>query len=1158
MKRFRESFYRIFIYFSFLNNLVIGQNSLPHTLYQQFNGPYDYTIIGKSHRNDDNAIATGPCSFITSSSTTLSLAANQTIVGAYIIWAGVSNGQSTTIALNGVNLQPDILNVVNICPPCSSPCYSFSAVKDVTSMVQSSGNGLYQVTNFDLNPFVQMIGNCFCGQNIPFSGWNLIVVYSTPTLANKQINIYNGHKVIGAGGNPLTSTFLISNLNITSTAGAKMTYIAYNGSPNAFLNESIQVNGSTLSNTQNPANNPFNSTNSFTGSNSSWNIDVDTYAINNYVNVGNTSFQITMNSYLIRHLSTIITSIQSELPDATISLDSITGQDICQNRDLTLDYTVYNVNSNDTLLAGTPVSVFVNDSILISTVLLPSNILMGDSLSLSTLVTIPTGITSPFSLSMVVNQNATQLGVYPESNFTNNTSNDSTISLTEIVYPFFGNVGPFCQGTSYTLPTTSLNNIVGTWSPAFNNQATTTYTFTPNDTTCNQVIQVTVTIVPNSSPSFNIASNVCVNGNLVFPVATQNGAFGTWAPVFNNQVTTTYTWTPTAPTPAVGCPVPAQHTVNIIPQTQPVFSLLDSLCPGTSYVLPTQSTNGISGAWSPAFNSQATTTYTFTPTTYNVISGCPATATHTVFVAPNFAPSFGLPSALCIGDSYTLPSVSNEGLSGAWSQPFNNQQTTSYTFSPNSTGLTTISQGVVCPIVGTYSIGINLPVTPTFTLPDSICEGASLVLPSISNNGLNGTWAPAFDNQNTTTYTFTPSAGLCPVTAQQTIVVSTLYDPTFSLPSTICQNEALTLPLISDNGVAGTWTPSFSSQQSGSFSYVFQPAAAVCAYDYLLNLTVNPTHVSYDTVVLCQNQLPLVWNGQTFTSATSTSVTYPNQYGCDSILNLHLIVNPNPVLDFSIPAWSGCLPLSIAFSNNQVEANTIYNWSFGNSVTSSNANTLNNLYTQPGCYDVSLTATNQFGCAANLTQTDAICFDPNPVADFEIQNNPLPIINPTTLLQNTSQSATSSVWDFGDGSASSTVFSPIHTFPEKAGAYTVTLQIANSNGCTDATTQILQIEQDPIYYVPNAFTPNGSELNNVFLPIFSPSLALQSYSLQIFNRWGEIIFESQDPLKGWDGTITTPNGASMSPDGMYTYKINFVETGFEKEFEVVGSVVLVR
>jgi gliding motility-associated-like protein len=1142
----------LFCLLSFFGN---SQVNVPHTLYQQFNGPFEYTIIGKSHNTFDNPNFNAlPCLMLTNSSASLNLAANQTIVGAYIIWSGISNGNGTTITLNGNNLIPDNVNVIDINPATfTNPCYFFSAIKDVTTLVQTIGNGLYQVSNFNLNPY----SSFYCGNTMNYAGWNLIVVYSNPSLPNKQLNIYDGYQTVG-GGFTTTHSFPITNLNVTSTVGAKMTYIAYNGSPNAFWNESVKINGNTLSNAQNPPNNPFNGTNSFTGSNTSWNMDVDTYFINNYLSVGNTSFQITMNSYVLRNISTIITSIQSELPDATISLDSITGQDICQNHDLTLDYTVYNINSNDTLLAGTPVSVFVNDSILISTVLLPSNILMGDSLSLSTLVTIPTGISSPFSLSMVVNQNATQLGVYPESNFTNNTSNDSTISLTEIVYPFFGNVGPFCQGTSYTLPNTSLNNIVGTWSPAFNNQATTTYTFTPNDTTCNQVVQLTVTIVPLSSPIFNIAANVCFGSNLVFPTAAPNGANGTWSPAFNNQVTTTYIWTPNSSTPALGCPTTAQRTVNIISQTQPVFSLLDSLCPSASYALPAQSTNGISGAWAPAFNSQATTTYNFAPTTYNVISGCPASATHTVFVAPNFTPSFSLPSALCIGDTYTLPSVSNEGLSGSWSQPFNNQQTTSYTFSPSSLGLTAISQGVVCPIAGTYSIGINTPVTATFTLPDSICEGASLVLPFISNNGLNGTWTPAFDNQNTTTYTFTPSAGLCPVTVQQTIVVSTLYDPTFSLPSTICQNEALTLPLISDNGVAGTWTPSFSSQQSGSFSYVFQPAAAVCAYDYLLNLTINPTHVSYDTVVLCQNQLPLVWNGLTLTSATSTSVTYPNQYGCDSILNLHLIVNPNPALDFTIPAWSGCLPLSIAFSNNQVEANTIYNWSFGNSVTSSNANTLNNLYTQPGCYDVSLTATNQFGCAANLTQTDAICFDPNPVADFEIQNNPLPIINPTTLLQNTSQSATSSVWEFGDGSAPSSAFSPIHTFPEKAGTYWITLQIANGNGCTDTISRFLQIVQDPIYYVPNAFTPNGSELNNVFLPIFSPSLALESYTLQIFNRWGEIIFESQDPLKGWDGTVKTTNGASMSPDGMYTYKINFVETGFEKEFEVVGSVVLVR
>jgi gliding motility-associated-like protein len=252
------------------------------------------------------------------------------------------------------------------------------------------------------------------------------------------------------------------------------------------------------------------------------------------------------------------------------------------------------------------------------------------------------------------------------------------------------------------------------------------------------------------------------------------------------------------------------------------------------------------------------------------------------------------------------------------------------------------------------------------------------------------------------------------------------------------------------------------------------------------------------------------------------------------------------------------LPATIAFANNQVEANTIYNWAFGNGVTSSAASLLSNTYTQPGCYDVSLTAINQFGCSTTSTFLDGVCIEPNPAASFTVQNNPLPIIQTTTLLQNTSQNATSVVWDFGHDAQSSTVFSPIHTFPERAGNFLVTLVIQNANGCVDSTFEIIQIEQDPIYYVPNAFTPNGSELNNIFLPVFSPSLSLSSYQLQIFNRWGQTVFESRDPGKGWDGTIATPNGPSMSQDGVYTYKLSFVETGFEKEFVVTGSVSLVR
>jgi gliding motility-associated-like protein len=734
---------------------------------------------------------------LNSTSATLNLAANLTIEGAYLIWAGVGNGANTSITLNGNTIQPDYINVLDANPSFFSFSWNyFSAVKDVTGLVQSIGNGIYEVSNFNLNP----INNLYCSSQCYYSGWNIVVVYSNPTLPIKQLNIYDGFQFVG---NPVTTTysFSVSNLNVTNTLGAKMTYIVYNGSPNSYWNESVKVNGNILSNAQNPSNNPFNGNNSFTGGNS-WNMDVDTYYIDNYIAVGNTSLQITLNSVLNRNISTIITSIQSELPDATISLDNITGQDICQNQDLTLDYTVYNVNSNDTLLAGTPISVYANNNVLLSTVTLPSNILIGDSLSLSTLVNIPASISSPFSLSMVVNQNSTQLGVYPESNFGNNTSNDSTISLTTVIYPNFGNVGPFCQGTSYTLPSISLNNVDGVWSPAFNNQITSTYSFVPNDTTCNQPLQLTVQIIPQITPIFNFVTSLCQNENLLFPVATQTGAFGTWSPAFDNQNTTTYTFTPTISTPAVGCPTPAQHTVNIIPSTIPAFSLIDSICLNGQLTFPTVSDNSISGTWSPAFDNQNSATYTFTPDASNTAT-CLVSAQHAVVIVPPTTPNFSFVNSLCEGSAFTLPTVSDNGIAGTWSVPFNDQVTTNYTFTPDTTSiLSTCSPSV------TESITIIPTLSPSFNFADSLCEDAIFNFPDISLEGINGIWTPTFNNQATQNYTFTPSSlgivstsqGLrCPQVVNQTMTILANpvadFTPQYSvlplyMPSTILDNNS--------------------------------------------------------------------------------------------------------------------------------------------------------------------------------------------------------------------------------------------------------------------------------------------------------------------------------------------------------------------------------
>jgi gliding motility-associated-like protein len=935
----------------FLPSLAVAQNGVPHTLYQQFNGPYDYTIIGNTHNPSDAWASPQPPfgSMLTSSSANLNLASNQTIVGAYLTWAGISNGANTTLTLNGTTFTPDFINVANPFPQTTASPY-FSAVKDITSFVQSTGNGNYQVTNFNLNPFQ---GNYY-STAIYAAGWNIIIVYSNPTLPNKQLNIYDGYRFTSIGSGIPIINFPINNLNVTNIAGAKMTMISYLGNSTIILGQLLKVNNSTLSNAQNPPNNPFNSTNSFTNSTSSWQMDVDTYSINNYINVGDVSFEITAGSIIPMVYSIVITSIQSELPDATISLDNITGQDICQNQDLTLDYTVYNVNSNDTLLAGTPVSIYANDSTLLSTFLLPSNILIGDSLSLSALLNVPSFIASPFSLSMVVNDDGTQLGVYPESNFGNNTSNDSTISLTTVIYPNFGNVGPFCQGTSYTLPSVSLNNVDGVWSPAFNNQSSGTYSFLPNDTTCNQPLQLSVSIVGLSTPFFNISDSICQNDNLLFPVSTQTGAFGTWSPAFDNQNTTTYTFTPTISTPALGCPTPAQHTVNIIPSTIPAFSLLDSICSNGQLTFPTVSDNSISGTWSPAFDNQNSANYTFTPDASNTAT-CLVSTQHDVVIVP--------------------------------------------------------------------------PATPNFSFVNSLCEGSSFVFPTTSTNGISGTWTPAFNNQASATYVFSPDVntvlGACANSVNETMTIIPNLDPSFTFSDSLCADAVFDFPSTSQEGVSGVWTPSFNNQSK-------------------LNYTFTP--------------------------------------------------------DVS----------GIVFTNIGQR------------------------------------------CPQVISQTMTIL--PNPVADFTPQNSVLSIFAPTTLLDNNSSNAFSYLWNFGDGTNNDSIFSPEHTFPDQAGTYLISLEVSNEIGCSDSTSQIIVIEHDPVVYIPNAFTPDGDDLNHEFTAVFPENMKLASYELSIYDRWGELVFYSQDPKQGWDASLAGYD----APDGVYSYLVKYKELGYVNKFQVTGSVVVIR
>ncbi len=335
-----------------------------------------------------------------------------------------------------------------------------------------------------------------------------------------------------------------------------------------------------------------------------------------------------------------------------------------------------------------------------------------------------------------------------------------TVTVNPATLPTFAAIAPICTGAANPLPATSTNSITGTWSPAFNNASTATYTFTPNAGQCASAATLTVTVNPLTTPSFAAIAPICTGAANPLQGTSTNGITGTWSPAFNNAATLTYTFTPNPGQ----CAATTTLTITVRPLVTPTFNITTPVCTGTPIVLPATSTNGISGTWSPAPNNLATTTYTFTPTA----GQCASTVNFTVIVTNAIVPIFtGINQLICGGDPLPpLPTVSNNGITGSWSPALDNLQSTTYTFTPNPGQ---------CAVNALLGITVNDPIIPLFdaaTIPVFICRGEPLAsLPVVSQNGIPGTWSPAIDNMNTTTYTFTPIAGLCATINSLTINV---------------------------------------------------------------------------------------------------------------------------------------------------------------------------------------------------------------------------------------------------------------------------------------------------------------------------------------------------------------------------------------------------
>ena len=408
------------LYFIFLLEILFPTliKAQDISLFTQINGRYDFTFIGNTLNPSENTNFS-PTFLYTQSSANLSLTSNDRIERAYLYWAGSGAGD-TQIKLNGIDISPDRLSTVN--GTFSNFTY-FSAFKDITTFVQSTGNGTYTLSDFDINSLV----STYASNATQFAGWAILVVYENPSLTLNQINIYQGLEALSPNPNAIpplidNMTIQLNNLYLISNTGAKIGFIAWEGDRFIQVSErlSFSANGTTniLSNPINPSNNAFNGTNTETNATNLYNMDLDVYSIENYIVPGTTSATVSLQSgqdYVM--LNTVVTKLNSQLPDATIVLENPTST--CNSREVTIDFTVSNLNSTEILQANTPITFYIGTQ-AIATTYTQNIIPIGGSENGTITLTIPATIPLTFTLTAVVDDTGNGTGIRPELNENNN------------------------------------------------------------------------------------------------------------------------------------------------------------------------------------------------------------------------------------------------------------------------------------------------------------------------------------------------------------------------------------------------------------------------------------------------------------------------------------------------------------------------------------------------------------------------------------------------------------------------------------------------------------------------------------------------------------------------------------------------------------------
>ena len=443
-----------------------------------------------------------------------------------------------------------------------------------------------------------------------------------------------------------------------------------------------------------------------------------------------------------------------------------------------------------------------------------------------------------------------------------------------------------------------------------------------------------------------------------------------------------------------------------------------------------------------------------------------------------------------------------------------------------------------CEVFDTVIINEPTLVTVSTSKNDTVCANNPVTLSALGSGGdssfYNYIWLPprpdSLPDQNvnptvTTNYTVRAmdAKGCLSLPSLITIFVRTMVNDTIDVvkDGDICEGDS-------------TFVLSIHNGPFGNYSYAWSMPGAV---------GFGPHQVKPDT---------------------ATYYVFSAGDICGNTISDSVLVNvfPNPESSLDSILAMGCEPLRVQFDDTaNTLANLTYQWEFGDGNGSTQKNPVY-VFNEPGTYNVVLKVTTSNSCSAsNASNPSLVIVYPAPDAGFTANPLSADMREPVITFTNATKGAVTYRWYFGDGDSSQTL-SPKHTYAD-TGDYQVILISTSDMGCMD--TAVIDIEIKSFYYIdiPNAFTPSSSSSggdwrsdpdgNMVFFPYTTHPEAVTAYEMIIFNRWGELIFESNSIYSGWDGTYR----GKVSPQEVYVYKLNLTfENG--QSFEKMGDVTLFR